>query len=146
MRVIDLIVIHCTATRENVNYTERMLDSYHRSLGYAGCGYHFYIRRDGNVIAMRPIEKAGAHARGYNSRSIGIAYEGGLSAAGKAKDTRTIWQRNSLQLLVSSLLQDFPGCRVVGHRDLSPDLDGNGVISPHEWVKMCPCFDVRTAL
>ncbi|GAE21396.1 N-acetylmuramoyl-L-alanine amidase [Bacteroides pyogenes JCM 10003] len=24
------------------------------------------------------------------------------------------------------LLKDFPGCRVCGHRDLSPDLDSNG--------------------
>jgi N-acetylmuramoyl-L-alanine amidase len=30
---------------------------------------------------------------------------------------------------------------VVGHRDLSPDLDHDGVVEPHEWVKQCPCFD-----
>ena len=31
---------------------------------------------------------------------------------------------------------------ILGHRDLSADLDGNGKIEPSEWVKFCPCFDV----
>lgn len=35
--------------------------------------------------------------------------------------------------------------RVVGHRDLSPDVNGNGVVEPEEWVKVCPCFDVASA-
>ena len=38
--------------------------------------------------------------------------------------------------------EKFPGCRVCGHRDLSPDLNGNGEIEPEEWIKQCPCFDV----
>jgi hypothetical protein len=35
---------------------------------------------------------------------------------------------------------------VVGHRDLSPDLDNDGEISENERLKSCPCFDVKTAL
>ncbi len=31
--------------------------------------------------------------------------------------------------------------RVCGHRDLSPDLDGDGEIEPEEWIKACPCFE-----
>jgi len=146
MRKINLIVIHCTATRESQRLSEEELDKYHRSLGYDQCGYHFYVRMDGNVIAMRPLVKAGAHVRGYNSHSIGIAYEGGLDFLGNPKDTRTVNQRNSLQLLVSSLKGDYPFAKVLGHRDLSPDVDGNGRIDPHEWLKQCPCFDVRTDL
>ncbi|WP_239063867.1 N-acetylmuramoyl-L-alanine amidase, partial [Bacteroides sp. 51] len=53
MRRIDLIVIHCTATRENERLSEESLDEYHRALGYGGCGYHYYIRRDGNIVEMR---------------------------------------------------------------------------------------------
>ena len=30
-----------------------------------------------------------------------------------------------------------------GHRDLSPDLNGNGEIEPEEWIKACPCFEVK---
>ena len=31
---------------------------------------------------------------------------------------------------------------IFGHRDLSPDVDGDGHIEPEEWMKSCPCFDV----
>lgn len=146
MRRIDLIVIHCTATREDRRFTEEMLEECHLERGFDGCGYHFYIRRDGNIIAMRPIEKIGAHARGHNKHSIGIAYEGGINARGVPANTLTHYQQNSLQQLVSSLLRQFPQAKVVGHRDLSPDLDGNGRIEPHEWMKSCPCFDVKDVL
>jgi N-acetyl-anhydromuramyl-L-alanine amidase AmpD len=145
-RRIKLIVIHCTATREDERLSEEELEWYHRSRGFSECGYHYYVRRDGNIVTMRALEKVGAHARGYNSHSIGIAYEGGLNVRGCPADTRTPEQRNSLQLLVSALLRNFPGSRAVGHRDLSPDLNGDGVVSPEEWLKACPCFDVKTAL
>lgn len=146
MRSIDLIVIHCTATREDRRLSEEELDAFHRSLGFNGCGYHYYIRRDGHIAGMRPLEEVGAHARGYNSHSIGIAYEGGLDRRGYPCDTRTLYQRISLHSLVSALKLDFPGAKVVGHRDLSPDLNGDGRIEPEEWIKSCPCFDVKTSL
>ena len=38
---------------------------------------------------------------------------------GQPKDTRTCWQKHSLRVLILTLLKDFPGCRVCGHRDLS---------------------------
>ena len=142
MRKIDLIVIHCSATREDRTLTEHDLDECHRRRGFNGTGYHFYIRKDGRIVTTRPLERVGAHAKGYNAHSIGICYEGGLDAGGKPKDTRTEWQKHSLRVLVKTLLTDHPDCRVCGHRDLSPDLNGNGEIEPEEWVKACPCFDV----
>ena len=44
--------------------------------------------------------------------------------------------------LLARLHNRYPKARVCGHRDLSPDRDGNGVITPGEWIKACPCFDV----
>ena len=91
----------------------------------------------------RPIELVGAHCKGHNARSIGICYEGGLDAKGRPKDTRTVEQRSALRLLVAQLLKRFKNnVRVCGHRDLSPDLNGDGRIEPEEWVKECPCFEV----
>lgn len=87
-------------------------------------------------------ELPGAHCRGHNKYSIGICYEGGLDARGNPKDTRTPEQRSALHLLVYQLLQQFRNARVCGHRDLSPDLDGDGTVEPWEWVKQCPCFEV----
>ena len=92
MRKIDLIVIHCSATREDRCFTEFDLDVCHRRRGFNGPGYHFYIRKDGRIVSTRPVEKIGAHAKGHNATSIGICYEGGLDARGRPKDTRTEWQ------------------------------------------------------
>lgn len=142
MRTIDLIVIHCSATREDRCFTEYDLDTCHRRRGFNGPGYHFYIRKDGRIVSTRPIERVGAHARGFNARSIGICYEGGLDREGHPKDTRTPEQKHSMRVLVRTLLTDYPGCEVCGHRDLSPDLNGNGEIEPEEWIKACPCFEV----
>ena len=122
MRSINLIVIHCSATREDKSFTEYDLDICHRRRGFNGTGYHFYIRKNGDIKSTRPIEKIGAHVRGFNSESIGIC----------------------LRVLILTLLRDYPGCRVCGHRDLSPDLNGNGEIEPEEWIKACPCFDAET--
>ena len=79
----------------------------------------------------------------YNAHSIGICYEGGLDCHGIAKDTRTEWQRHSLRVLVRALKMDYPVAKVVGHRDLSPDVNGNGEVEPMEWTKECPCFKVE---
>lgn len=146
MRTINYIVIHSTATRENERLTESMLEESHRALGREGCGYHFYVRRDGNVVAMCPLHRAGVHAVGYNAYSIGIAYEGGLDCNGNPCDTRTERQKYSLQMLISSLLTDYPDAQVCGHRDLSPDIAQKEHLTPQEWEMLCPCFDVETSL
>lgn len=142
-RTIDLIVIHCSATLVNRDFTEKDVDNVHRSQGFDGAGYHFYIRKDGAIKSMRPINKVGAHVKDFNAHSIGICYEGGLNENGRPADTRTPQQRHSMKALVLTLLKDYPGCRVVGHRDLSPDLNHDGVIERNEWLKECPCFDVK---
>ena len=91
---------------------------------------------------MRSHDEVGAHARGYNAKSLGICYEGGLDSNGKPADTRTLSQQIALHALVSKLLKEFPGSKVVGHRDLSPDKNYNGIVDPWERVKECPCFSV----
>ena len=105
-----------------------------------------YIRKNGDIKSLRPVKTPGAHAKGYNAHSIGICYEGGLDTNGRASDTRTDFQQHSLRVLVMLLLKDYPGSRVVGHRDLSPDLNHNGEIEPEEWIKECPCFHASTIL
>ena len=143
MRPIKLIVIHCSATREDREFTEYDLDICHRRRGFNGTGYHFYIRKNGDIKSTRPLERIGAHTRGFNKESIGICYEGGLDGHGCPADTRTPEQRAALRLLVHQLFETFPGSRVCGHRDLSPDRNGNGEIEPEEWIKACPCFEVK---
>lgn len=146
MRTVDLIVVHCSATREDKTFTERDLDACHRQRGMDGTGYHFYVRKNGDIKTTRDLDRIGAHVRGFNRSSIGICYEGGLDCHGNPKDTRTEWQKHSIRVLVKALLREYPGAKVCGHRDLSPDLNRDGVIEPEEWIKQCPCFDAREIL
>lgn len=132
-RVINLIVIHCTATRCNRNYTVQQLFHDHVEVNHwRYIGYHFYIRRNGMVEETRPMSVAGAHAKGYNAHSIGICYEGGLDEKGNPADTRTPEQRLAMGRLIVQLHQRFPTIKtVLGHRDLP------GV------KKACPCFHAK---
>ena len=93
MRKIDMIVIHCSATRADVPLSPRQLDEMHRQRGFDGCGYHYYVRRDGEICTMRSVDRPGAHAKGYNQHSIGVCYEGGLDEQGRPADTRTELQK-----------------------------------------------------
>ncbi len=144
MRLINRIVIHCSATCCNVAYTPAMMLRDHKARGFSTYGYHYYIRTDGTVIPLRPVSIAGAHAKGYNANSIGVCYEGGLNESGKATDTRTKAQKDAMHKLVQSLCSQYPIIYLDGHRDLSPDLNNDGIIESSEWIKVCPCFDVKS--
>lgn len=141
MRKITEAVVHCSATRESQDYTYEDLRRGHLSRGFNDVGYHYYIRRDGEVISCRPIEKKGAHVKGYNKNTIGICYEGGLDDNGKPKDTRTESQKRELIFLLKGLKIIFNLETIKGHRDYSKDLNGNGKIDKYERMKACPCFD-----
>lgn len=140
---IRRIVIHCTATREGQDIDAATIRRWHLKQGWNDIGYHFVIQIDGDIERGRPEEIPGSHVKGFNTGSIAIVYVGGLDPQGRAKDTRTPAQKAAMTQLVRELLNKYPGADVVGHRDLSPDRDGDGVVEKHEWLKDCPCFDVR---
>ena len=71
MRIINLIVVHCSATRGDCTLSPEDLDRLHRRRGFNGTGYHYYIRKDGTVHLTRPIERIGAHAKGFNAHLNG---------------------------------------------------------------------------
>lgn len=141
MRPIHTAVVHCTATREGVEFSVHAVRKMHLARGWSDIGYHFLIGLDGQIWSGRPIEKIGAHVQGHNTGSVGISYVGGIDAKGRAKDTRTAAQKESLRRLLADLVAKHPIRKIVGHRDLSPDMNGDGKISSNEWTKMCPCFD-----
>ena len=127
MRSINLIVIHCSATREDRDFPVTSLIACH-SARFGFTGYHYYITRDGQVYQTRHENLPGAHARHYNQHSIGVCYEGGLDKDGHPKDTRTEAQKAALWHLLRSLRVDYPDAQIIGHCEL-----------PHV-AKACPCF------
>ena len=137
------LAIHCTATREGQDFDATTIDGWHRNQGWAGIGYHFLIRLDGSIEAGRPVDAIGSHIAGHNADSVSIVYVGGLDRQAKPKDTRTEDQKAAMAQLVRHLKAQFPGItKIGGHRDFSPDRNGDGKITRGEWLKDCPCFDV----
>ena len=99
---------------------------------------------DGTIVQTKSFELIGQHVAGSNSNSIGICYIGGLDKNGKGKDTRTPEQKESLLKQLKSLKKTYPNATILGHRDFSPDKDGDGIIEPWEFMKECPCFNAKT--
>lgn len=149
-RTITDIVIHCTATREGQEMTVGQIREEHKRNGWSDIGYHYVIGLKGEIWNGRDVDLIGAHVSGHNTHSIGIAYVGGLEGNTlvpyrllKAKDTRTAEQKAALLSLLVDLRKMYPYARIRGHRDYSPDKNGNGTIEPSEWIKDCPSFDAR---
>ena len=99
----DTIIIHCSATRAGQDFTAADIDRWHRARGFRSIGYHFVIRLDGTIEPGRDVSLDGAHCTGWNRRSIGICYVGGLDKEGRPADTRTEAQREALIRLVEDL-------------------------------------------
>jgi len=145
MRDIDMLVVHCSATKAALDVDVEDIRRWHTEAprNWSDIGYHYVITRAGDLQKGRPVERTGAHCKGHNSTSLGICMVGGLNASGEPENNFTAPQFETLELLVESLVTSHPGAEVLGHRDLSPDVDGDGEVEEWEWVKDCPCFDVR---
>lgn len=142
MRKIKYIVLHCSANKAGSKITAKDIERDHiKNRGFRKIGYHYVIHEDGKIIPGRPLEEAGAHVAGNNSNSIGICYIGGLDVNGKPADTRTTEQRAAMLFLLQTLKEQHADAKICGHRDFSPDMNGNGIIEPWEYMKACPCFD-----
>ena len=95
MRVITLLVIHCSAVKPDQTSSAAQIDTWHRKDRHYkfGIGYHYVIRRDGTIEPGRPEWMVGAHCLNHNAHSIGICYEGGLDIRGQPADTTLIRRR-----------------------------------------------------
>ena len=138
----DLIVVHCSATGPDADIGVAQITQWHKQRGFDTVGYHYVIRRNGTQETGRPETAIGAHVRGHNSTSIGICLAGGVDTRGKPHNNFTAAQFNTLETLLRELKARYPQARILGHRDLSPDKNGDGRITPDEFIKACPSFDV----
>jgi N-acetylmuramoyl-L-alanine amidase len=110
MRKIAKIIVHHTG----VDTTLEKLRASAVRRGYSDIPYHFVITADGAVHATRPLERMGAHCRGHNADSVGVALMGDLD-----KEPPTEAQVAALARLLADLRSQF-AVPVVGHGDLRP--------------------------
>ena len=124
-----MFVLHCPALGPDQTASAAHIDTWHRRQGWhLGIGYHYVVRRDGQIEPGRPEWMVGAHCKNHNAHSIGICYEGGLNARGQPADTRTLAQKLAMVQLLEILHRKYPKALIVGHHDLNP-------------LKACPCID-----
>jgi N-acetylmuramoyl-L-alanine amidase len=158
-RAVSTIVIHCSASPSGQWIgpslfidSASVIDAWHRARGFhrslgaralfnarlGSIGYHYVVDLDGMLWTGRHLDEVGAHVLGHNANSIGICLVGGKER--EAAYTNAQWV--VLAQLVEQLQAAIAGTRVVGHRDLSPDANGDGRLQSFEWLKTCPGFDV----
>ena len=118
MKTIEGIVLHHSGT--NVLQSVETIHNYHKNKGWAGIGYHFYVRKDGSVYRGRPENMAGAHCPGVNSISLGICAEGDFE-----QEIMNDVQKNAILELIKDIKSRYNIKWIKGHREiLSTDCPG----------------------
>jgi len=130
----DYIVLHCSATRPSQDIDAKEIDRWHRARGWLKIGYHFVITREGKQEIGRELNEIGAHAKGYNHKSVGICLVGGVTEDDhtKSENNFTPAQWETLDVTLRVLTDRFPKATIIGHNEISN--------------KDCPSFDVQEFL
>ena len=146
MRRINEVIIHCTATRpewragDTTSAKVAEVKNWHvRNNGWSDIGYHFLIDRDGTRATGRPLERTGAHVKGKNTGTIGVALFGGhgSSETDQFSDNFTPEQDAELRKLLSDLGERFPITRISGHNQYAAKACPGFTVS--EWMVQEPC-------
>lgn len=141
MRKIKRIFVHCTASWQKTT-TEASLRAEFKKNGWKNPGYHYVIMPDGSVINMLDESLEANGVKGYNATSVHVAWVGGIDKQHpNGIDNRTQEQKQTLIGILTVLRKRYPDAQIMGHRDISPDKNGNGIVDPWERIKECPCFD-----
>ena len=119
---IDFIIVHCSDSPQGRGDNAETIHQWHLERKFSGIGYHRVILENGVIERGRPLYWAGAHAVGYNDRSIGICLIG--------DGDYTPVQMSSLFDVIHEMLDRSPSAVVIGHNDINKS-------------KSCPKFDVK---
>jgi len=116
-----LIVHHTGGTEANPffdtsHHTMETIDAYHKSLGWDGIGYNWFIEKDGKIRKGRSEEKIGAHTKGYNDKSVGVCLAGNFDAT-----IPTLEQIKSLIVVMNDIKNRYkiPIEKIVPHREFA---------------------------
>lgn len=107
----NVIVLHHAAAQ---NCSPDDIHRIHLLNGWAGIGYHFFVRKDGSVTRGRPLWSVGAHVSGKNSLSIGICFEGNFE-----KEDMPQKQLEAGKKLLRFLKGIYPETDIKLHKDLN---------------------------
>ena len=106
----EIILHHAEASRASVED----VNSWHIERGWAGIGYHYYVRKDGTIWRGRPEWAVGAHAVGHNDKSIGICCEGAYMT-----ETMPAAQLSALKGLICDIMSRYGNLELLRHKDVN---------------------------
>ncbi len=144
--------------------TPEGIHSYHKSLGWAGIAYHYYVRQDGTIYRGRPENMRGGHTTNWNYCSIGVCFEGNFE-----NETMSKAQLEAGRELIADIRNRYPGITVGKHKQYQntacpgknfpfdemlkkaepkpePDTDVEIDPNPSEWAKEACDRMIRTKI
>ena len=132
----DSIIIHCAATKPSMDIGYKEIREWHVDQnGWDDVGYHFIIRRNGQLEKARPEGYSGAHAPSYNGRSIGICLVGGMAEDGGPENNFTLEQFLTLKDLVNMIMDKYSDItEVLGHCDVQDNKPNCPGFNVKEWL------------
>lgn len=126
-RTVTRVFVHCSASDRPEHDSAAVIDQWHRQNGWAGIGYHFFIRKDGVLEIGRDLEKVPAAQAGHNAGTIAICLHG------LEKDRFTPDQFDTLGELCLQIKEAYQGqVTFHGHCEVAK--------------KACPVIDYRNTL
>lgn len=93
--------------------TVQQIHSWHLGNGWAGIGYHFFVRKDGTIYRGRPENAIGAHVSGANTNTLGICAEGSYMT-----EIMPTAQLNAIKWLIQYLDNKYGQLPIYGHREV----------------------------
>lgn len=115
-------MVHISDSPDSLDVGVYDIKQWHLERGFKDIGYHFVVRKNGNIEVGRDMFvkghkgtlkfNPGAHVKGFNSNTIGICVVG--------RNKMTVAQKNSLLELIRGLIErcSLKHEHVVGHCEL----------------------------
>jgi hypothetical protein len=129
---VTRLVLHHTTGRYSGPQTVRQIQAFHQGpeRNWACIGYNFLVAPDGTIFEGRGWGLSGAHARGYNATSIGVAFigDGRLPVPDAAL--------RSIGWLAGEAERRFGRLDRVGHRDVGSTVCPGDAL--YSWWKSVP--------
>ena len=108
-------------------HTIEDIHKWHLNKKWAGVAYHYYINKDGEIFEGRPKDAVGAHAYGFNQKSVGICFEGDFN-----KEKIGQKQVDAAVMLSALLSLTYNNAKVIRHSELVKDKDCPGLNFPFD--------------
>ena len=129
----DAIVLHHAAAK---SASPEQVHAWHLQNGWAGIGYHLYVRKDGSVHRGRPHAASGAQVLNHNYHTVGICCEGNYDVKGAVMPRA---QMEALHEAIRYMKRLYPKAAVKFHRDFG------GTVCPGRYFPAQEALDYAAA-